>query len=131
MNTRYKVGDVVTVQALDGSTAPVRVEAIEVDEKGRAHVKLAAPAPVGLVTLVGESFARSVVPEGTTQSGNQLVERLEQPGASLWRNQLVQVYDRGTNRKVDTGNITALSRKHVSVNGVDYAFAQYSVLALG
>jgi hypothetical protein len=131
MNIKYKIGDAVTLQAQDGSTATVHIESIQLSDTGAAVVGFRQKGAAAPHALLGEAFARSVVGEGQTHSDSQLVESLAQPTGTLWLNQLVQVYDRGTNRKVDTGNVTALTRKSVKVNHVEYAFDSYGVLAIG
>jgi hypothetical protein len=57
-------------------------------------------------------------------------ESAHTPPAAIWRNQLVRVYEKGTNVQVDTGLVTEVSGTAIKVQGEEYAKDAYDFLVM-
>lgn len=133
----YNINDRVKLRAEDGAEKEVTILAVQVgvgDGMNGEAVVTVQDDDMQEYRVLGSTFARSLVervgkPAASAQ-GLQ-TESISMPSGSFWRGQLVQVYDRGTNNRVDMGNITQLCKTAICVNGEEYGFDKYSFLAIG
>lgn len=134
----YKVGDEITLEEW-GESALYLITDIAVGGPGSGMegeailtVRRLAP-PHETFRIRGTTFLQQLLEEGAQPGSRKspLVEQVTLPAGSFWVNQYVEVRDKSTNKKVDSGNITELSRDHVTLCGQEYPFKDYSVLALG
>lgn len=133
----YSTNDRVKIRAEDGGEKEVTITSIQVgvgDGMNGEAVVLVRDDDMEEYRVLGSTFARALVervgPAAKAHAG-PVVESMAHPQGSFWRGQMVQVFERDTNKKVDSGNITQLCREALCVNGEEYGFDKYSFLAIG
>lgn len=110
-----KVGDNVTLKAMDGSTKCFTVESIVGDvviiNDGRTDKRRVSTA----------RFQEALIAEDTNHS----------PSITVQLNNLIRVFKLNTNEQVDFGRVTNLTPEEIEVNGEVYKRDQHDFIVLG
>jgi len=108
----------VTLKAADGSTGVCKV----LENKG-GKVRVRHVDSGKEYTLSEASFKKSLVKD-------QIDEAWTMPAPVVQRGQLVRVYEKNTNKQVDTGVVTEAGRDYIKIGEERYRRDQYSWLVL-
>ena len=132
----YSANDRVKIRAEDGGEKEVTITSVQVgigDGMDGEAVVVVQDDDMEEYRVLGSTFARALVERvgAAARPARSVVESISNPQGSFWRGQMVQVFERDTNKKVDMGNITQICREALCVNGEKYGFDKYSFLAIG
>lgn len=108
----------VTLKAADGSTGVCKI--LE-SKDGKVRVQHVDSGKE--YTLSESAFNSSIVKE-------QMDEAWTMPAPVVQRGQLVRVYEKNTNKQVDTGVVTEAGRDYIKIGEEQYQRDQYSWLVL-
>jgi hypothetical protein len=60
-----------------------------------------------------------------------IIEAVTTPAVAIWKNQMVRVFQKGTNKKVDTGLVQQVTAKSIFIGSEEYAKDGYDFMILG